>query len=579
MHGRTRFDSEVVGGLPVISAFLEKLKVAEIVDDYVPWEGDVGLGKLVEILICNRLLNPTAMFRVGDWAEGAAVTDYYGVTKEELNDDRLGRALERLAKHPHVVQAGMVAQAVKRFRLDVWQIHYDVSNVELFGAYTRQLAEQGDPVDATDEAEEAEQAAEEKPEERGAPQPMYGRTKSGRKNVKQIQFGINVSRDGAVPVGHLPFDGNAAEAKTHLQNLQLLRKVLPSTRVVYSADTKLDTDENLLGIAASKGQFLCGGVFQPHLKSEYRKLRRQGKLRDIDYCPQSKMKLPPEERPKYQAAEVKAHVDGSVDGRPRRVKYRLIYVWSETKAHDESQTRARHIAKIKEQFENVERNLNKYTLKSQEAIVKRLEAAKNKYSEGSLFDYQVAKIRKDQFTLSWSINKQRLKELQETEGAYVLKTMLPKSTHTTADVVREYKEQIHVERRIKDLKGRLAVAPMFLEKPERMAGLLCILVWALMIMALMERAVRRNLKGKPMYGLYPENRPSPAPTGTSILNAFSNLCVVIIHEGKKTTRQLAELNELQNKLLRYLDIPPNHLTAFKKKCEDLVRRTETEKVA
>jgi hypothetical protein len=43
--------------------------------------------------------------------------------------------------------------------------------------------------------------------------------------------------------------------------------------------------------------------------------------------------------------------------------------------------------------------------------------------------------------------------------------------------------------------------------------LLCILVWALMVMALMERQTRRSLKGKPMYGLYPENRPSPAPTG------------------------------------------------------------------
>jgi hypothetical protein len=43
----------------------------------------------------------------------------------------------------------------------------------------------------------------------------------------------------------------------------------------------------------------------------------------------------------------------------------------------------------------------------------------------------------------------------------------------------------------------MAAAPMFLEKPERMAGLLCILVWALMVLALMERQTRRSLKGKP----------------------------------------------------------------------------------
>ena len=51
------------------------------------------------------------LFRVGEWAEEACVTDYYGVTAEELNDDRLGRALERLNKHGQAVQAVLVANA------------------------------------------------------------------------------------------------------------------------------------------------------------------------------------------------------------------------------------------------------------------------------------------------------------------------------------------------------------------------------------------------------------------------------------------------------------------------------------
>ena len=99
------------------------------------------------------------------------------------------------------------------------------------------------------------------------------------------------------------------------------------------------------------------------------------------------------------------------------------------------------------------------------------------------------------------------------KGVYVLKTNLPAKRCPTAKALSTYKEQSQVERRFHHFKGPLAVAPMFLEKPERMAGLLCILVWALMVLALMERQTRRSLKGKPMYGLYPENRPSPAPTG------------------------------------------------------------------
>jgi transposase len=564
MDARTRFETRTVGALPMLLAFLEKLEVAKTIDELVPWEGDVPLGILVEILILNRLLSPKPLFRVGEWARQAAVTEYYGVTEEELNDDRLGRALERLYEYRVTVQAGLVANAVKKFRLDVRRIHYDISNVELYGNYERQLERA-----AAREEAEREQAEGELPVDTEAvngPRPEYGRTKSGRKNVKQIQFGINVLRDGAVPVGVLPLDGNTAEVNTHLKNLKLLDEILPHSPEIYTADTKLDAPDNLLGIAANKGKFLCGGVFQPHLKKEFRKLRRQKKFQKVDYCPKSKLQLPEEKRPEYQVAEVAAMLEGHVDDRPICLRHRLIYVWSEAKAAEEAKTRVRHMAKIREEFEKVERNLNKYSLVTETKIVERLEGAKNRYEVGEVFQYQLRKNRQGKFSLNWKIDQAALRARQEVEGGYVLKTNLSEKECPAAQVLQEYKEQTHVERRIRNLKGPLAVAPMLLEKPERMGGLLLILMSALMVMALMERAVRRSLKGKPMYGLYPENRPSAAPTAKLILDRFSTLCIVIIKERGTTSRRLADLSEVQRKLLDYMGIPPNRLAAFKRKC-------------
>jgi transposase len=155
---------------------------------------------------------------------------------------------------------------------------------------------------------------------------------------------------------------------------------------------------------------------------------------------------------------------------------------------------------------------------------------------------------------------------EQLEGAYILKTDYPIRQYPTASILAEYKSQICVEQRMHYLKGPLAVAPMFLEKPERIAGLLCIVVWALVVLSLMERQVRRSLEGKPMYGLYPENRPSPAPTGPAILNAFSTLCIVIVKSGTTQRRQLAELTAVQQKLIKLLGIPPDGLRTFKKRC-------------
>src|SRR5262245_54545762 len=113
MDARTRFRTQLVGALPAITLSFDALALAATVDRLVPWEGEVPLGTLVEVLVANRLLQPKALFRVGPWAQSAALTDYYGLTPEQLNDDRLGRALERLAAHAETIQAALVLKAIE----------------------------------------------------------------------------------------------------------------------------------------------------------------------------------------------------------------------------------------------------------------------------------------------------------------------------------------------------------------------------------------------------------------------------------------------------------------------------------
>ena len=543
MDAATRFDTQIVGSLPVITEYLGRLRLSEHINELVPWEGEVPLGTLAEVLVCNRLLNPKALFRVDAWAQSASVMDYFELETGQLNDDRLGRALERLAAHSDKVQAALVLTAVQRFKLDVSQIHYDITSVELFGAYSLDLAEGEAPP---------------------TPLPAYGRTKSGRKNVKQIQVGVNVAGDGGVPISHLPLDGNAGESPTHLENLRRLKVLLPRQKLLYIADTKLDVPQNLLTVAAHGGQFLCGGAFAPNWKDLFLSNRR--KLRRVDYHPKSQEHLPPEKRDQYKAFELEDRLEGKVDNRKVRLRYRVIFVWSEAKARQEAETRERHVAKIRAEFEAIERNLNKYSLKTEEAIRRRVESARAKYNEGELFLYELTKDRRGQFHLVWKLDGKVLERRKLVEGVYLLKTNLSKQAYPLAVTLAKYKEQSKVERRIHHLKGPLAVAPMFLKNPERIAGLLCILIWALMVLALMERQVRRGLKGKPLYGLYPENRPSPAPTGPALLDCFQTLCIVIVIEHGTTTRRLAQPTNIQRELIRLLDIPPDALRTFKRRC-------------
>jgi transposase len=415
-----QYDTEIIGAFPAIAEYLKKLGVAKIVDDVVPWEGNISLGTLAEILILNRMLNPKALMRVGEWAQNAGVTQYYGVTAEQLNDDLLGRALERLSEYRAQVETALVISSIRNFDLDVAHVHFDITGVELYGSYERQLSTEG--------------------EESGPLQPAYGRTKSGRKNVKQIQLGLNVTHDGGVPIGHLPLDGNAAESPVHIENLKELRKRLPSnTRLKYVADCKLDTPENLLTIKAGRGQFLCAGVFSPKLQDEF--LKRREQLQPVDYAPKSQARLPPEKRDQYLACEMLDSISGEVNGRKVTSKHRVVFVWSQAKARQEKATRERHVAKIQAEFEAVTRNLNRYSLKTEDVIVRRLESAKAKYSEGELFEYALT-CRKNRYHLTWGLNAKAVERWEQLEGAYILKTDYPIRQYPTASILGEGESKV-----------------------------------------------------------------------------------------------------------------------------------------
>lgn len=538
-----QFTTQRIGALPLIAQLCQRMRLGRIVDAIVPWDGDVPLGDLVEILVANRLLEPKPLYKLGSWATKATLAHYYNLREQQLHDDRIGRALERIAEHGDSVQAVLVLRAIQEFDLDVRQVHYDMSTIELYGDYR-------------DREEAVVDAA--------VPRPAYGRSKSGRKNLKQIQFGINVTQDGAVPIGHRAFDGNAPETPTHLDNLQRLSHVLPKGQLLYLADSKLDSKENLLAIVAGRGKFLCGGAMNPAMQNLFLSLR--GRLQPLAYTPKSQQTLPAEQRDRYRGVEVRRELKGLVNGELVRCQCRLVFVWSESKARQEAATRQRHLGKIREVFEHVARNLNRYRLKTAEAVRKRLEAARSRYAEGKLFVYTLSVDAEGRLTLAWRIDARGLARLAWLDGVFLLKTNLAEATHGLSEVLRTYRGQSQVERRIGNLKGPLAVAPMYLKSPKRMAGLLFILVWALMVLSLLERQVRRRLGGEPMYGLYPEHRASKSPTGVRLLEAFEYLCVIIVTEGGCSTRHLGELDVTQRQILSLLDMPPEDITTCRQQC-------------
>jgi hypothetical protein len=96
-----RLDSKVVGALPIINAVLQRLDFAALLDRHLgPPDSRAKMtsASALHVLTRNLILARVPLYAVREWARQVA-PDLLGLENgaaQDLGDDRLGRALDRL---------------------------------------------------------------------------------------------------------------------------------------------------------------------------------------------------------------------------------------------------------------------------------------------------------------------------------------------------------------------------------------------------------------------------------------------------------------------------------------------------
>src|ERR1700730_4309055 len=102
-----QFDSEACnyGALAVIFPLLERMKVADFIDQHVPKDSraEFAHGKVLSLLLAARLYRPTALSNVAEWAADSGADMLWKIPGEKLNDDRLGRSLDAFFRQRHSI--------------------------------------------------------------------------------------------------------------------------------------------------------------------------------------------------------------------------------------------------------------------------------------------------------------------------------------------------------------------------------------------------------------------------------------------------------------------------------------------
>ena len=195
-------DSKQVGVLPIVNHFLHRLQFEQLLENYLP-PGDrrvkIKPVQTLGVLLRNIIIGRSPLYSIQEWAQ-QMVPELIGLESRQLrllNDDRVGRALDRLFEADrNSMLTDLVVHMVKEFGIELEQFHNDSTTLTLHGEY----------LDADGHIE------------RGKPTLVacLGHSKDHRPDLKQLLWILTVSEDGAIPVHFKVADGNTEDSTTQL---------------------------------------------------------------------------------------------------------------------------------------------------------------------------------------------------------------------------------------------------------------------------------------------------------------------------------------------------------------------------
>jgi len=537
----TRFNR--VDVLPMVKHYMDQLDLVNLFTKYVP----AAPGSLAEyaeslcILTANIICDNKPLYKIQEWL--CQYSDDLGKEPEEarlFNDDRLARALSALFEADrHSLMTDVSGNAIATHNLLTDEVHNDSTTVTFIGKYDN-------------------------PEEQ-AVKLKHGHNKDFRPDCKQAVFGLNITADGHVPLSYKLFDGNTPDDITHIPNWNALRTLLSKEDFVYVADCKLCSQKNLDHIANNGGLFI---TIVPKDRKEVKQFYKQLKENDVDwrYAFEVESSRKKGKLNTYKTHEEKRTKDG----------YRIIFVHSSAKHEDDQVRRQKKIDKAVAQLEELAPKLNAYHLKTKKEIkaaVDRIcKPAKEFINVDILTERKQVKIKlspprtsasesifknKWIFThgIEWNLNKEALAEVCRTDGIFPLIT---NTAFSAADVLRRYKDQPFLEKRMYTKKTVLEVAPVFLKKVKRIEAMLFLYFVALMIVSLIERKIRLNMAKEKIEKLpiLPQGMNTKKPTWNNIRYFYRNIHFSeIIRDGTCILSEVKGFSILHKKINKLLEVP------------------------
>jgi transposase len=535
-----------VAHLPIVKEYARRMGLVENIDAALICGMHTSPGKIMLGLIMNVLCGRSPIYRVEEFFKMRDVPLLLGegMTAEKFNDDAIGRVLDRIYDYgTWKLFSEVCIQAFRNFNVDCSIIHQDTTSVSVWGEY---IPGSDDPMKIN-----------------------HGYSKDKRPDLKQFVLSL-LCVEGNLPFHAGILDGNSSDKKINGTIITELPRVMArhgagKHEFIYVADSALATRDNLLlmkddiqfitrlpenfgacteligkavtdtGSWQDVGQLSCRIVKGRNICASYRIQETT-----VDLCEKNYRAVivhsDAHDRRRCKRIEKAVQKDKITLGKAvdelRRKKF-FCLPDAQAAAKDFKPGGLHHVTFLFEE----------------QPVYGRGRPCKNEIRTAKNMCYMVA--------VQVTENKEAIEELQEKAGCFVLLTNVPTEKKSALEVLKTYKEQDGIEKNFGFLKDPLVTNDLFLKTPSRIEALGLILVLALLLWRLMERAMRRKTKEENSTLTGWNNGKTAKPTSFMMVSKFISV-VVAVKNGERSL--FTPLNKVQLAYLKALEVNPGIFT-------------------
>jgi hypothetical protein len=445
------------------------------------------------VLVAYRLIAPGSEWRLHrQWYEHSALADLLGADARLVEIHKLYACHDLLLAH----KTAVFDHLVRRW-CDLFNATFDVLLYDLTSTYF----ESSPPFPEDDKR-------------------RYGYSRDHRGDCVQVVIALIVTPEG-LPLAYEVLPGNTSDKTTLRDFLARIEQQYGKARRVWVMDRGIPTEETLEQMRSSDPpvQYLVGTPKGRLSRLEKDLIRKPWQ----DARPGVQVKLLPQDGEMYVFAQSADRIAKERAMRRRQLKR----LWARLK------------------------QLSTMTLTREELLMKLGAARQQAPSAWRLVDTQVA-VNTASFT--YRLNRDKLRQVRRREGRYLLRTNL--TDHDPAELWRYYLQLVQVEEAFKNLKGDLAIRPIFHQDQARIEAHIFIAFLAYCLHITLSRRLREL---------------APGLTARSVLDKFAAVQMIDVHVPTTDGREIVltrytqpepELQLLLDKLRLKLPVqPPPKITA------------------